>query len=353
MLQAAFLTFSKQYVVILPVMGIAAGLYSFFQGLRSLRRKRLILKTPASKIRSASMGMVEISGMAVGPHVVKSPLKKAECFYYRSVAWELRQNGRTGGWVKVAEEVLHVPFYLDDSTDKLLIDPRGAEMDLHCDFHEEYEGDSLVKTGHIPGTVSEFLLRHNVNASGKIKLEEYCIKPESFLFVLGTLSQNPGLDMSVTPPWASRMGEAPAEPGPPEEAVPENGSQKVIRLSVAPAALPATEMTQQQKIAAALVKAGISATPWSPPVANTKPAQTSASRAATAVAEKSAPVDTIGFDLHPPVVLMKGSDEPTFFISWRSQRDAVNSLNWRSICMIWGGLGLALACVYDMVAHFR
>jgi hypothetical protein len=352
MLPAAFLTSLPQNIMIWPVIGIAAGLYVFFRGFQILQRKRLILNTPASKIRSASMGLVEMSGMAVGPHVVTSPLKRAECFYYRSIAWELKQRGKNSEWVKVAEEALHVPFYLDDSTDKLLIDPRGAEMDLHCDFHEEYHAESLFSSGDVPVFVSEFLTRHGVSAKGKIKLEEYSIKPESFLFVLGTLSQNPGLDMSVTPPWALRMG-ATAVESPASEEISPNGSQKIIRLSATVLSVPATEMTQQQKIAAALAKAGIAATPWSSPVPAGKPSQASAVQAAVAVAEQREPADTVGFDLHPAVVLMKGSNEPTFFISWRSQRDVANSLNWKSALMIWGGPGLVLACVYALIAHVR
>ena len=33
-------------------------------------KQRLILNTPSSKIRSASMGLVEITGMAKGPHTI-------------------------------------------------------------------------------------------------------------------------------------------------------------------------------------------------------------------------------------------------------------------------------------------
>lgn len=352
MLPAVILTFPQHNFAIWPIIGIATGVYAFLRGFNILQRKRLVLNTPASKIRSASMGLVEISGMAVGPHVVTSPLKQTECFYYRSIVWELKQHGKSRVWVKVAEETLHVPFYLDDSTDKLLIDPRGAEMDLHCDFEEEYQAESLPGNGDVPGCVNQFLARHGVNAKGKIKLQEYSIRTETFLFALGTLSQNPGLDVSVTPPWAMRMGENPTQHGIRDEAVPD-GSQTIIRLSIATAAVPAAEMTQQQKIAAALAKAGISATPWSPAAASDKPPHSSGAHTATVIAEKRAPADAIGYDLHPPVVLMKGSDEPTFFISWRSQRDVVNSLNWKSALMIWGGPGLALASVYALIAHFR
>ena len=186
----------------LPAIGIAFGLFWFYKGFRLLQRKRLIQNTPASKIRSASMGLVEVSGLAAGPHVLTSPFKQAESFYYRSTAWQLKQQGKNTQWVKVAEEILHVPFYLDDNTAKVLIDPRGAEMDLHCDMSEQYHRSVLFSGPEMPGPVAEFLIRHGVDPDKRIKVEEYCIKPKNFLFVLGTLSQNPGLDASIRPTWA-------------------------------------------------------------------------------------------------------------------------------------------------------
>jgi len=59
------------------------------------------------------------------------------------------------------------------------------------------------------------------------------------------------------------------------------------------------------------------------------------------------------FDLHPPVVLMKGSHDPAFFISWRSQRDVVKSLGWKSTLMIWGGPTLTVACLYFLFEHWN
>src|SRR5579864_250676 len=91
-------------------VGMAGGLYLFFRGFGILKRKRLILNTPESKIRSASMGLVEISGQAVGPHTMLAPASQLECFYYRTIAWQLKQSGKNKEWVKVAEEILHLPF---------------------------------------------------------------------------------------------------------------------------------------------------------------------------------------------------------------------------------------------------
>src|SRR5437763_1955736 len=350
MAQAAIFLISDPKLLVWPLAGIAAGLYGFFRGFQLLRRKRLVLNTPASKIRSAAVGLVEISGIATGPHVISSPLKQIECYYYRSIAWELRQRGKNSEWVKVVEETLHVPFYVDDSTGKLLVDPRGAEMDLHCDYHEEFRQSVFSEGSDMPDSVGEFLTRHGIDCNATIKVEEYCIKPENFLFVLGTLSQNPGLDVSVTPSWALAAGEVTTKP--------KNGNSRpapqIIRLSTNVPLLPATEMSQQQKIAAALAKAGVSAAGLFE-AAEREPNElaNNVGQTTTALAETRVAFDITGFDLHPPVVLMKGSNDPAFFISWKSQRDVLSSLGWKSSVMIWGGPALVLGCVYLLIQFLR
>ena len=338
-------------------LGAAAGVYWFYKGFRLLQRKRLIINTPASKIRSASMGLVEISGQAVGPYVIRSPLKQADCYYYRSLAWELQQRGKNRDWVKVADETLHVPFYVGDETEKVLVDPRGADLDLHCDLKEQYSQSIVFGNSEMPASVSEFLVRHGVDPEKHIKVEEYCIKPKNFLFVLGTLSQNPGLDASVMPVWAGRSGQKPVSGG--IQPDPTSETPHVIRLSQTDATAPTIQMTQQQKIAAALVKAGISnPAAWNAAGVGVRSAAVQSAPKVQSVAVQDAVVDEAvetgeeAFDLHPPVVLMKGTHEPAFFISWRSQRELVRSLGWKSGLMIWGGPVLTLACVYLLLLQF-
>lgn len=353
--EAGITVSSPQNVAIMAAIGTAAGVYLFYRGFRLLQRKRLIMNTPASKIRSASMGLVEISGLAAGPYVLSSPFKQVECYYYRSIAWELKQQGKDSEWVKVAEESLHVPFYIDDETGKVLVDPRGAEMDLHCDLKEEYNRSVLFSGPEMPGCVSGFLMRHAANPNKRIKVEEYCIKPKNFLFVLGTLSQNPGLDASIVPPEAERVGQY-ASPSP-SAFLPE---QEVIRLSSETGPVPVGEMTQQQKVAAALVKAGITRpAAWAAAGVGTLASGLASVGAATTSRPSHNSEDggnsvaNAGFDLHPPIVLMKGTHDPAFFISWRSPRDVVASLSWKSTLMIWGGPALTLVCVYVLLAHFN
>jgi hypothetical protein len=377
MMTAAILATSRPAnLLAFAAIGTALGFYWFYKGFRLLQRKRLILNTPASRIRSASMGLVEISGLATGPYVLTSPFKQVECYYYQSTAWQLKQQGKNTQWVKVAEETLHVPFYLDDDTGKVLVDPRGAEMDLHCDLSEQYHRSILFSGPEMPGSVVDFLTRYGVDPDKRIKVEERCIKPKNFVFVLGTLSQNPGLDASIRPAWAERAGQRfmplfnasdkDDKDTNKDAAAGTESVQQIIRLSSETDSLPAVAMTQQQKIAAALVRAGISnpaarsaaTKPQSAAALKTQPAATvqiqtrPAPERKTEVVRKAETEDPKGFDLHPPVVLMQGSHQPAFFISWRSQRDVVNSLGWKSSLMIWGGPTLTLASVYFLLAYF-
>jgi hypothetical protein len=58
------------------------------------------------------------------------------------------------------------------------------------------------------------------------------------------------------------------------------------------------------------------------------------------------------FDLQPKVVLMKGENNPAFFISWRNERAIAKSLGWKSALCIWGGPALILLGAYVLLAQF-
>ncbi|HZW96266.1 MAG TPA: GIDE domain-containing protein [Candidatus Eremiobacteraceae bacterium] len=399
------------------VIGFFVGIYLFFQGFRLLQRRRLILDTPVSKVRSASLGMVELSGLAVGPYTMVAPISERSCYYYRTIAWEWKRSGKNNQWVKVAAESMHVPFFLDDNTGKVMVDPRGAELDLHRDFQQEFCDSFFTTKPEAPPNVFAFLARHGVSTTNKIKVEEFCIKPKNALFLLGTLDENPGLELTPQPiqdeehntltfggslgvsfnSGGSGLGNALsfATGGSHSDddtyetrSISESlmgggrtlqksvGPTNVIHLSPTPSPPQTGDMTQQQKVAAALLKAGISnpaawaaagVTP-SPVLVHsdahgdahsdahgevqTEPngsAQNTAPNSGAQVASQPE-AQPDGFDPHPPVVLMKGKNNPTFLISWRSQRDLTNSLGWKCTLMIWGGPALVLLSLYGLHA---
>ncbi|MGA8762084.1 MAG: GIDE domain-containing protein [Candidatus Sulfotelmatobacter sp.] len=368
-------------------IGVCAGIYLFFRGFILLQRRRLILDTPSSKIRSAALGMVEISGLAVGPYTMAAPITTRPCYYYRTLVWEWKRSGRSRQWVKVAAESMHLPFFLDDNTGRMLIDPRGAELDLHGDFQQQFCDSFFTTKDPVPENVRSFLSRHGIVASNKIKVEEFCIKPKNSLFVLGTLAENPGLEVTPEPvqdteattslrdALSFQWGESSFSLGPSggsnfDNTVPADlllvrasqSSPEVIRLSTGASSTKPADMTQQQRIAAALKKAGIA-----------NPAAWAAAGIADPAMQVSASPVTVspnlegvspgngahpegqqdrsnGFETRPPVVLMKGANDKTFLISWRSQQDVARSLGWKCTLMIWGGPAIALLCLYFLLS---
>jgi hypothetical protein len=350
-------------LTILSSVAILGGLYLFFFGFRLLARKRLLLSTPSSRIRSAAMGLVEVNGMAAGPYTMPAPVTGKPCFLYHTTAWQQRAD-KDKNWEKIADETLHLPFFLDDSTGQLLIEPLGADLDLHRDFREEYEKSFFSSDlDSVPPRVSAFLSRHGVVPSRSLRIEERTIKPEDPLFIVGTLGENPGVQVRpFSPHVIATTNEANRSlPNP-------SPAPQIIKLSGGPAPNSTQDMSQQAKIAAALTRAGI-----------TKPEAWSAAgvpyQSAT-IAEHPAPVPLnapgiappngprlsqmavshdqtgpSGFNLAPPVALMKGANDSTFVISFRSQKEFVTALAWKSAAMIWGGAAIALLALYMLLAH--
>jgi hypothetical protein len=106
--------------------------------------------------------------------------------------------------------------------------------------------------------------------------------------------------------------------------------------------MQSSEMSQQQKIAAAMMRAGI-----------TNPAAWAAAgldNSMVAVSDKS-----VGgsFEQRPAVVLTKGTNNKTFLISWRSQREVARRLGWKCAGMIWGGAAMAVGSLYALVEVLR
>ncbi len=343
--------------------GICAGLYLFYRGFLLLQRRRLILDTPFSKIRSASMGMIEVNGLAVGPFTMTAPITARSCYFYRTLAWEWKQHGKNKQWVQVAAECVHVPFFLDDNTGRMLVDPRGAELDLHRDFQQQFCDSFFTMKEPAPDNVRSFLARHGIATNNKIKVEEYCIKPKNALFILGTLTENSDIEVNATPIRDADAGGAisplarlSASMGGSVMSAIFDGSdeesrfavavsapsaapvQKVIRLSTLSASTASTEMSQQEKIAAAMMRAGI-----------TNPAAWAAAGLNNGTAAVSENPTGGTFEQRPAAVLAKGTNDKAFMISWRSQREVARLLGWKCAAMIWGGPVLAVVSLYVLV----
>jgi len=397
-------------------IGAFAGVYVFYRGFRMLQRKRLIENTPTSKIRSAAIGLVEVSGLANGPYTIPAPVSQLPCYFHRTMVWIYVQSGKNKRWKKVVDVRLQVPFYLEDETGRVLVDPSDAELDIHRDFQQEYQ-HGLFQDDPIPENVQHFLARNGVTRDHPIKVEEYCIKPKNALFILGTLAENPGIEVREIPvrsdspdaAWrkiaAGTIRQRPAPPPPDEKELqaraafaaamgfripsqmphpavppqkpvqpavevddaekqrrelfmaslmggsPQNATPGAAYMAVATAspappqnhehAAPSVDPEEQKRRQLAMASLF-----GAPAVAAATAAAGTGPNAPAANGPMTPPVKpVVPSDLHPPVVLMKGSHNPAFLISWHSQRDLLSELGWKSALYIWGGPILTLVSV--------
>ncbi len=351
-------------------IGAVAGIFLFLRGFSMLRCKRLIMNTPSSKIRSASIGLVEISGTAKGPQTVPAGITGEACYYYRAMAWQLRQSGRNRQWKKVADESLYVPFFIEDATGDALVDPQGAELDIHRNFKDELGGSFFGSGNMMPENANAFLLRYGLTGSEKTRLEEYCIKPGDPLFVLGTLGQNAAASRWTPRPhvaargWSFKsrlnffgptgssmfraLGWAPGLTVPLDMNM---NAAEVTEPGPPPASSWSSVSLEEEAVHA---MAGSSSRETAAPVATSAP-QT-ASAFATVETKTSPPerdpdpqAAAFGLNMHPPVAIGKGTNHEFFMISWHSQREVVQSLAWKSALCIWGGPALTLTCIYLLI----
>jgi hypothetical protein len=362
-------------------VGAVAGVVFFYRGFRTLQFKRLVLNTPFSKIRSASMGLVEVSGTAIGPHTIRAGITGTACYYYCATAWELKQSGNSRQWKKVAEEALYVPFFVDDSTGRMLVNPQGADLDVHRTFRDEFSTSVFGSGDMFPENVLQFLARNGVAGSASIRIEEHCIEPAHPLFILGTLAENqdrasstpvahvPVLSSSVRSrsgfsfSVGNGSGFLRAIIGTPTTVFGGAGAQ--IPMPRTPAATPrpvaaTTTVTAGNWSTVSMDDVSLSAKAGHAQVP-TREVVVPTVQAATAVAERpqpaerpteTMPAEDAGFPTHPSVVLAKGPGHDPFAISSQSQRDIVRALAWKSSLFIWGGPLLTLICAYFLAKVF-
>lgn len=95
-------------------------------GFHFLRLKRRMENTPTSKTRSLAMGLVEVHGRARRKYALVSPMSQLPCTYYRLRRYRRDRNNR---WrLSSSKDSAHVPFYLEDDTGRVLIDPQRATV---------------------------------------------------------------------------------------------------------------------------------------------------------------------------------------------------------------------------------
>ncbi len=175
------------------------------------------------------------------------------------------------------------PLFLDDGTGTLMIYPQGAELLLPPSSDRSEYGKLALALTRYSEGTPEFA-------------QEYSIKPGETVFVLGTLQENP---------WAKKN--------------PIAESSELSRIGPGFVGKGEADLLRREAY----------------PYLNPK---------LPSGADVASPDE---FDLHPPVIVMKG--EGPIIISTDSQREVVAKLNLKSILYIWGGPAAALWGLWEIL----
>ncbi len=120
------------------VMGlvlIGAGAWLIIYGIRKYLVWQAVKNLPTSKVRSAAIGLVELSGSARYDKPLISPISKKGCAYWKV---SVGRVGDKGNNLEFYKDESAAPFYVEDDTGRMLIDPKGAEVNIGYEAHFRY-----------------------------------------------------------------------------------------------------------------------------------------------------------------------------------------------------------------------
>lgn len=173
--------------------GALGGLGLCVYGWILRQRKRLIESIPTATIRSLALGLVEIEGLTQPEEgLLSSPFSGVPCVFYSYAIEEHVGSGKHARWETVAKGTSEQPFFVRDTTGRVLVVPLGAELILPDE--RTYRNDWL---GELPPTALAGLNRLGVSTNRRIgnktlRCRETFIQPEEWVYVLGTAQEQPG-----------------------------------------------------------------------------------------------------------------------------------------------------------------
>ena len=156
-LMLAFAAASGHISPIIPGLLVLVGVILFVVGFFKYREYRVLADTPQIPIRSVSMGLSHVAGTSTGGQPLTSPLTQVPCYYYEVRVEKQVKKDNQDTWEETHRERAEVPFYLQDETGTILVNPEKAEYNLPQAFFGELRPPALLSFGHAPRKVDPSL----------------------------------------------------------------------------------------------------------------------------------------------------------------------------------------------------
>ena len=156
-LMLTFAASSGHISPIIPMALVVVGVILFLVGFFKYREYRILADTPQIPIRSVSMGLSHVAGTSTGGQPLTSPLTQVPCYYYEVRVEKKVKKDNQETWEETHRERAEVPFYLQDETGKILVNPQKAEYNLPQAFFGELRPPALLSFGYAPRKVDPSL----------------------------------------------------------------------------------------------------------------------------------------------------------------------------------------------------
>jgi hypothetical protein len=271
-------------------VGFGAGIFWFFKGFRVYREYRVLADTPEIPIRSIAMGLVEIHGKGrpAAETLVNGPVSGTPCLFYKVDIERWVKDKKGGHWSHYKTDANGLPFYLEDGTGKALVNAHGAEYDLVQSSRRE--------TGSLgSGLISLF-------GGGKSTLPagSTVIADQDLLAYVGSVGSGTGTSVSAALGGLLTSGSI-------SLGGTSTGRYRLTEYCILP--------DHWYDVTGTCV-------------------------------ENPSPKDE-----HDRNLIRKGENEPTFLISWRSEKEIERTLRRRALLHIFGGAALSVACLGILLAR--
>ena len=142
---------------IIPLAMAVIGIILFIVGFLKYREYRVLADTPQIPIRSVSMGLSHVAGTTTGGQPLLSPLTQVPCYYFEVRVEKKVKKDDQETWEETHKERAEVPFYVQDDTGKILVNPERAEYNLPQSFWGELRPPALISFGQAPKKVDSSL----------------------------------------------------------------------------------------------------------------------------------------------------------------------------------------------------